>query len=166
MFKKHSMISVTPSLGRGWLPQENLPGWFPWEKGRTQQCPRRHRRAAPVRRERACVWFSHSDTDESAGRKETHSLWPCRRPSPTHRRLPGRSCAPCSSHCVLSYSHHSRSLQPRGREVWRKWHNARLQPITLEFINWATENHELEVTIMFILYYTADYFHDSLINSL
>lgn len=26
---KHNIISVTPSLGRGWLLQENLPGWFP-----------------------------------------------------------------------------------------------------------------------------------------
>lgn len=52
------MITVTPSLGRGWLLQENLPGWFPWEKGRTQRCPRRRRWAAPVRRDSTGVSFS------------------------------------------------------------------------------------------------------------
>lgn len=54
------MITVTPSLGRGWLLQESLQGWFPWEKGRTQRCPRRHRRAAPAHRESTRLIFSQS----------------------------------------------------------------------------------------------------------
>lgn len=58
--KTKNNISVTPSLGHGWLLQENPPGWFPWEKGRTQRCPRRHCRAAPSCRESMCLIFSQS----------------------------------------------------------------------------------------------------------
>lgn len=72
IIKKHNMISVTPSLGRGWLLQENLPGWFPWEKGRTQRCPRRHCRVAPACRESTRLIFSVTRTNQWTERRDTH----------------------------------------------------------------------------------------------
>ena len=50
-----------------------------------------------------------------------NSRWPCHRRSRAQRRVPGRSCALCSSHCVQFYSHHNRSLRPLERAAWNKW---------------------------------------------
>lgn len=66
MYRRLRCVSVTcftPSLRHDWPLLGNLPGWFPWEKGRTQRCPQSRHAAGPARRGRVCVWFSNSHTD-------------------------------------------------------------------------------------------------------
>lgn len=74
---------------------------------------------------RECIWIRAQNSD-------THSHWPCRRPSQAHRPLPGRSCALCSSRCELFYNRHSRNLQPLEREIWSKPDKVWLQSVSYD----------------------------------
>lgn len=70
-----SVTYLTLSLTRGWPLLGNRPGWSPWEKGRTQRCPRSRHEAAPAQREGLTFANNRTEVEDwRAGKKKKTTL--------------------------------------------------------------------------------------------